>query len=226
MAIEADSDFDGASAADMTDTGDVFARPLPGHRLPFPCARHSRTRRCRLPADPPSGHLGPAPRPRRPVPCTDPLPAPLPDSRPRPSPFTAPASPQPPPAAWLSPRSNPSLRRPSAPRDRRRQQLLRVRVPGAEIISGDMQALGQGPACGIPGRGQRRAAGRSRVLSPGLHSAASRTGQPRNLSSSTGVSARSGGREGSSATSGSSSFNLAPRRLALRYLLARDHSWQ
>ncbi|VCW67810.1 unnamed protein product, partial [Gulo gulo] len=53
----------------------------------------------------------------------------------------------------------PSRRRPGAPRGRRRQRFLPVQVPGAEVSPGETEALGQGSAGRIPGRGQHRAAG-------------------------------------------------------------------
>lgn len=214
----------GASGADSADTGGRVCNAVA--RSPAP--RPPRPTRTHWPWPPPSRRPAlspPGPRPsptpallpaqtgyqlRSRIPRPDPLP-----SRPLP-PLTAP------PGAGLSPSSNPSLRRPSAPGDRGRQQLLRVRVPDAEIISGDMEALGQGPACGIPGGGQHWAAGRPPVLSPGLHSAASRPGQPRNLSSSAGVSARAEGREGSRATSGSSSFK--PRSHGFSFPWGETHA--
>lgn len=111
----------------------------------------------------------------------------------------------------LSRSRNSRLRPPSAPWGRRRRQLLPVEVVGAETSSGDMEALGQSPACGIPGRDQRRATRQSPVLNPGLHSIASRPGQARNLSSGARVSARAEGRISSSATSGPSCFNPRSR---------------
>lgn len=130
-----------------------------------------------------------------------------------PGPHPLPARPPPalpaPPGARPFRSRGPRPRRPGAPRGRRRQRFLPVQVPGAEVSPGEMEAVGQGSAGGIPGRGQHRAAAQSRVLGPSLHSAAASPGRARNLSSRACVSARAAGRRRRRATSGSAGFKNA-----------------
>lgn len=107
---------------------------------------------------------GAPPRPSRvwPVPA-QPGPGGLPDpgrtlSPPGPtSPHTSPRS--------VAASEPPPARRPRAPRGRRRQQLLPVRVLG----SADTEAPAQRPARGVPGGGQRGVSGRPLVLRLSLH---------------------------------------------------------
>jgi hypothetical protein len=126
------------------------------------------------PGRPPPTRPGPTPPTRDLARLAGPLPgqSPFPLPRPLPAPQER--------ACHRAPRPHP--RRRGAPRSRRRQQLLPVHVLGADTSPGEKKALGQGPALCIPGGGQRRDAGQTHVLGPGLHSAASSPGQPRNLS--------------------------------------------